>query len=151
LDEPTESWDGAKFNWSDEDKFYAMFPDRDDAVLKMVGFEYGESIEHLYFCVDAFSFDAIIEQNKAFGIEASSLRSFFTSFGALLSVQKKLNLTFRIHGAILLGMSPFGVLGTNGIVAKYIVFEHLIPAYNYEEIVSVNGDELYCDNYDTTE
>jgi hypothetical protein len=47
-----------------EDIFNLWFPEREDAVLKMVTYLDGSTpVEQWYYCMDAFSLDAIIEQN----------------------------------------------------------------------------------------
>jgi hypothetical protein len=56
-----------------------------------------------YVCIDTFSLDALIEQSEAFGLERTSLSSFYVSWVELMSIQKKLNWTFRVHGGILAG------------------------------------------------
>ena len=63
-DAPTGDWDGSNFIWDDEDLYNLWFPEREDAVLKMVTYLDGSTpVEQWYYCMDAFSLDAIIEQN----------------------------------------------------------------------------------------
>ena len=70
-DAPTDLYDGVKFHW-EEDFFDLWFPDREDAVLRMVTyFELPTAppvmavvgLEQWYLCIDSFSLDAVIEQN----------------------------------------------------------------------------------------
>ena len=83
----------------EEEQFELWFPDREDAVLKYVK-DVDEDVRHIdviYLCVDPFSMPALIEQTRAFGLEASdSAISFQESLNSFFSIFKKLNLALRI-------------------------------------------------------
>ncbi len=54
--------DGIKFNFYDAKMFDYLFPNRDDAIIKMVNFlnTNGAEAEFYYTCVDSFSFPAFL-------------------------------------------------------------------------------------------
>lgn len=133
------------FNWEEED-FNLFFSDREDAILKyvMVG-EYDETpVDIIYLCADTFSFPALMEQARAFGLDISdsqiSLAETLNSFSTTL---KKFNLSFKIHGGILLS------LGTDGdyyeLIDQYDTLDAAIPGYPYHELAIVDHSTVYCE------
>ena len=87
--------------------------------------------------------DAIIEQNIAFGLERTSGSSFYVSATSFLEVFKKLNLTFRLHGAALVSYQ-YGSAGPAGTIFAQIWDENVIPGYSWSDLVPVTSSDDYC-------
>jgi hypothetical protein len=70
LDSSQTVADGTNFNFAYEEGFNTLFPNRNDAILKMVNFQntVGKEAEYYYFCADSFSFPAILAQFRGLGI-----------------------------------------------------------------------------------
>jgi hypothetical protein len=45
----------------DEKTYNLFFPKRSDAIVRMVSFEPDFGAEQYYFCMDTFSYDALVE------------------------------------------------------------------------------------------
>jgi hypothetical protein len=103
-DEEQTAYDEVKFIY-DEDNFDLFFPPRSDAIFKLVrAHVYGDgtSVEHVFICIDSFSLPAALEQTKAVGMTPSeSAISFLESVNSAISILRKLNLTFNLHGSFL--------------------------------------------------
>ena len=103
-DEEQTAYDEVKFIY-DEDNFDLFFPPRSDAIFKLVrAHVYGDgtSVEHVFICIDSFSLPAALEQTKAVGMTPSeSAISFLDSINSVISILRKLNLTFNLHGSII--------------------------------------------------
>jgi hypothetical protein len=141
------------FGWDadTEDIFNLWFPEREDAVLRLVEyFEFNEPVswiyghEQWYLCIDSFSLDAVIEQNEAFGLERTSGSSFFVSLTSLFDIFKKLNMSFKIHGGIILGEN-LGAAGHEDLIEDkaYDLEGFEIPGYNFANYVAVTGADEY--------
>ena len=150
LDDPTEYYDGSTFAWDadTEDTFNLWFPEREDAVLKLISYDVLPHapwvLEQWYLCIDTYSLDAILEQNLAFGLERNSASSFFVS---LLDVFKRLSMSFKVHGGLFWGMKAgSGDLVWNTIIPTTVETDGLeIPGYNFNEYIPVIGSDTYCD------
>ena len=145
LDTPTDDWDEVNFLYDDEDEFNLIFPDREDAILKYVSYEdFSDSFDQLYFCVDTFSLDAIIEQNMAFGLERTSISGLFVSLTSLFGIFEKLNWTFRVHGGILAGDFFYSETG-HSLIDGYIAdISTIIPGYSLDNYAAIQGDIDAC-------
>jgi hypothetical protein len=89
--------------------------------------------------------DAVIEQNEAFGLERTSGSSFFVSLTSLFEIFKKLNMSFKVHGGIILGEN-LGHRGPEKILewTAYDLEGFEIPGYNFANYVAVTGGDVYC-------
>jgi hypothetical protein len=153
LDTPTDLYDGVNFLW-EEDLFNLWFPEREDAVLRMVAYyqeaedadppTFTDGYEQWYLCIDSFSLDAVIEQNEAFGLERTSGSSFFVSLTSLFDIFKKLNMSFKVHGGIIFGENA-GASGHEDLigVTAYDLEGFEIPGYNFANYVAVTGADEY--------
>jgi len=153
LDTPLDLYDDVNFHW-EEDLFNLWFPEREDAVLRMVAyFELPDDdpptavlgYEQWYLCIDSFSLDAVIEQNEAFGLERTSGSSFFVSLTSLFDIFKKLNMSFKVHGGIIFGENE-GASGHEDLIEEtaYDLEGFEIPGYNFANYVAVTGADDYC-------
>jgi hypothetical protein len=111
-DEDQTAYDEVKFMY-DEDNFDLFFPPRSDAIFKLVRSSVIDddpdyyAYDHVFICIDAFSLPAALEQTKAVGMTPSeSAISFLDSINSVISILRKLNLTFNLHGSIITYDSP---------------------------------------------
>jgi hypothetical protein len=121
--------DGTKFNFFDAEMFDFLFPNREDAIVKMVNFvnTKGAEAEYYYTCVDSFSFPAFLAQVKALGIPIppEAIKA-IDIFNKLSVVFKKLGMTLRAEGGFVLGPRPANAAAVTtlqtavgGSLAKY--------------------------------
>lgn len=101
--------DGIKFNYPAQQAYELLFPPRSDAVVKMVDINnvQGEEAEYYFACVDSFSFPAVLAQIKGMGVpipaEAIKVIDVVNKLSVIL---KKLNITLRLEGGIVVGARP---------------------------------------------
>jgi len=86
-------------------------PPRNDAIVKMVDVNVvpPNEAEYYYICVDSFSFPAVLAQVRGMGIpippEAIKVIDIVNKLTVIL---KKLNLTLKIEGGVVVGFRPAG-------------------------------------------
>lgn len=101
--------DGIKFNYPVQQAYELLFPPRADAVVKMVDVSnvQGQEAEYYFACVDSFSFPAVLAQVRGMGIpippEAIKIIDVVNKLSVIL---KKLNITLKIEGGIVVGTRP---------------------------------------------
>jgi hypothetical protein len=110
--------DGVKFNYPAKEAFELLFPPRADAIVRMVDFNsaQGTEAEYYFACVDSFSFPAILAQVRGMGIpippEAIKVIDVVNKLSVIL---KKLNITLRIEGGVVVGARPTGAAHTDAL------------------------------------
>jgi hypothetical protein len=101
--------DGTQFNFYIEKFFNTLFPARSDAIVKMVNFvaTADSEAEYYYVCVDSFSLPAVLDQVRAAGLPIPpEAIKFIDIFNKLNVVFKKLNLTLKLEGGVVIGARP---------------------------------------------
>lgn len=89
--------------------FDLLFPARDDAIVRLVDIvnTKGGEAEFYYVCVDSFSFPAVLAQIRSLGInipkEAIQVIDVVNKLNVVL---KKLNLTLKLEGGLIVGARP---------------------------------------------
>ena len=107
--------DGVKFNFYDAQVFDALFPYRSDAIVKMADFikTPGSEAEYYYTCIDSFSLPSVLQQVQGLGIPIPPQAiQVIDVLNKLSVIFKKLNLTFRIEGAVVVGPRAIGATPT---------------------------------------
>jgi hypothetical protein len=143
--------EGDWFFWEEED-WDLFFNDRADALLKFLRvdeYPWGSGpTEIIYLCADPFSLPAAMVAARAFGLDTSDSNvSLVESLNAFGDIFKKLNLAFKLHGAILLG-EPY--IDSDYEYALYYfvdAMDYLTPAldrYYYTDIAPLNHNLLDC-------
>jgi hypothetical protein len=100
---------GVNFNYPAQQVFETLFPTRDDAVVKMVDIvnTRDAEAEFYYVCIDSFSFPAVLAQVRGMGIpippEAIKVIDVVNKLSVVL---KKLNLTLKLEGGVVIGARP---------------------------------------------
>ena len=133
---------GKNFNYPTKEVFELFFPPRNDAVVKLVDYNANwlEEKEYYYVCVDSFSFPAVLAQVRGMGIpippEAIQVIDIVNQLSDIL---KKLNLTLKIEGAVLVGARVTVASDFTGIETKY---GKKIPNYAWSDMKII--DKAAC-------
>jgi len=126
--------DGINFNFPAQQIFEALFPTRDDAVLKMVDIvnTVDAEAEFYYVCVDSFSFPAILAQVRGMGvpIPAEAIKV-IDVVNKLSVVLKKLNLTLKLEGSVVIGARP---ADSNAVSVLETAFSNDLPHYPWSSM-----------------
>lgn len=100
----------------------------------------GNEAEYYYVCVDSFSFPAILAQFRALGIpipkEAIQVIDIFNKLNVVF---KKLNLTLRIEGGVVIGTRP---ATANNLSALETAFGSDHPKYGWKDMKVI--DKTSC-------
>ena len=136
--------DGDYFYWGDED-FELFFPDRSDALLKLVRMDdYNSIVEVIYACADPFSLPAALVEARAFGLDTSdSSVSLIESLNAFGDIIRKLNLVFKLHGGIVLSDPDSSYVYGYGI-EEYEYLAPFLKGYYYHEMTIVDQSLANC-------
>ena len=145
-DDAQTAYDEVKFMY-DEDNFDLFFPPRSDAIFKLVRSSVIDddpdyyAYDHVFICIDAFSLPAALEQTKAVGMTPSeSAISFLDSINSVISILRKLNLTFNLHGSVVTYNSPFEI-AFNSQLTLYNFAQGFayaaIPGYEWANLAAV--------------
>jgi len=130
----------------EEEDYDLFFPDRPDAVLNFRKRGLEEAIPHeiIYICADTFSMPGLMDTARAFGRDISDAQiSFAETFNQLFSAFYKLNLTFKIHGAIIFANSKW--FDEYDLIDNKAYFDTDIPGYSFHELAFVDDDtDVYC-------
>lgn len=92
----------------------------------------GNEAEYYYFCADSFSLPAVLAQVRALGIPIpKEAIQVIDVFNKLNVVFKKLNLTLRIEGGVVVGTRP---ATPNNLSALKSDFESDLPKYGWNDM-----------------
>ena len=111
-----------------------MFNPRKDPIMSFINFQpnAGKEAEYIYFCVDGFSFPALIEQMRALEIEIpQDIINFMNLVNTLNDLFKGLNLTFKFEGGIVMGARP---ANANDVTALQTKFNNNLSFYKWEDL-----------------
>jgi hypothetical protein len=121
--------DGKNFNYPAKEAYELLFPPRNDAIVKLVDFlaTDNKEAEFYYICVDSFSFPAVLAQVRGMGIpippEAIKVIDIVNKLSVIM---KKLNLTLKIEGGVVVGARPAGAAD---VTALETAFGGKLPKY----------------------
>ena len=134
--------DGKNFNYPAKEAFDLLFPPRNDAIVKLVDFQITDNkeAEFYYVCVDSFSFPAILAQVRSMGIpippEAIQVIDIVNKLSVIL---KKLNLTLKIEGGVVVGARPAGAAD---VTALQTAFGATLAKYPWSDLKVI--DKAAC-------
>ena len=126
--------DGVNFNFYVEEAFNTLFPDREDAIVKMVDFHAttGNEAEYYYVCADSFSFPAILAQLRALGAPIpKEVVQVVDVLNKLNFIFYTLNLSVKIEGGFVIGTRPALALNLQALKDDF-GSDH--PSYGWDEM-----------------
>ena len=136
-------YDGTKFSYSEETLFNKFFPQRNDAVVKMSKHLLTDvnELEYLYICADTFSFGAFLAQLNSLGIEVPENTIKVIDFVNNLNfILKKLNMSLKVEGGLILGSTLSGNL-KRSLKALKSSLDPAIAGYAWDNLVPIDTED----------